>query len=322
MRGRNALRLAVSASLLSVAGLAPAQQVEVQRLEEIIVTAQKREERLRDVPQSVTALTAQSIERLQVNDFSDYVTRVPGLTADTSQPGSTRLTLRGLNAGGVASTIGTYVDETPFGSSSGLANGAVLAPDLDPFDVERIEVLRGPQGTLYGASTLGGLLKFVTRAPSPEELEFRVQATGESTEDGDESVGRAGARQCASRQQGRGTRQRMDPLPGRLHRRSRARGRRRQRGRHDRRPRELPGGGDRRPVVPVVGDDAGHRERRSEHCQLLPGSPRARSRRLRPVPRVPREERCHLRYLQRNDRLGSRLGKPAFLDELQRARPG
>ncbi len=141
------------------------------------------------MPQSVTAITAQSLERLQVNDFSDYVTRVPGLTADTSQPGSTRLTLRGLNAGGVASTIGTYVDETPFGSSSGLANGAVLAPDLDPFDVERIEVLRGPQGTLYGASTLGGLLKFVTRAPSPDELEFRVQATGESTEDGDESWG-------------------------------------------------------------------------------------------------------------------------------------
>jgi iron complex outermembrane recepter protein len=189
MRGRNALRVAVSALLLSAAGVAPAQQVEVQRLEEIIVTAQKREERLRDVPQSVTALAEQSLERLQVNDFSDYVTRVPGLTADTSQPGSTRLTLRGLNAGGVASTIGTYVDETPFGSSSGLANGAVLAPDLDPFDVERIEVLRGPQGTLYGASTLGGLLKFVTRAPSPEELEFRVQATGESTEDGDETWG-------------------------------------------------------------------------------------------------------------------------------------
>ena len=189
MRCRSALTLLASASALSVPSLSTAQEVRVQGLEEIIVTAQKREERLRDVPQSVTAITAQSLERLQVNDFSDYVTRVPGLTADTSQPGSTRLTLRGLNAGGVASTIGTYVDETPFGSSSGLANGAVLAPDLDPFDVERIEVLRGPQGTLYGASTLGGLLKFVTRAPSPDELEFRVQATGESTEDGDESWG-------------------------------------------------------------------------------------------------------------------------------------
>ena len=188
MRGRKALRLAVSASLLSVAGLAPAQEVEIARLEEIIVTAQKREERLRDVPQSVTAITAQSLERLQVNDFSDYVSRVPGMTATSSQPG-TRLTLRGLNAEGVAATIGTYVDETPYGSSTGLANGGVLAPDLDPFDVQRIEVLRGPQGTLYGASTLGGLVKLVTEAPSPDELEFRVQATGESTEEGEESWG-------------------------------------------------------------------------------------------------------------------------------------
>ena len=65
----------------------------------------------------------------------------------------------------------------------------MLAPDLDPFDIERIEVLRGPQGTLYGASTLGGLDQVRNRAPSPEELEFRVQATGESTEDGDESWG-------------------------------------------------------------------------------------------------------------------------------------
>src|SRR6187431_3554736 len=163
MHGRNALRLA-----------------------EIIVTAQKREERLRDVPQSVTAISDVTLERLQANDFSDYVARVPGMTAVTNQPGSTRLTLRGLNAGGVASTIGTYVDETPFGSSSGLANGAVLAPDLDPFDVERIEVLRGPQGTLYGASTLGGLLKFVTREPSTEDLEFSARVSGESTEGGDE----------------------------------------------------------------------------------------------------------------------------------------
>jgi len=189
MRGRNALRLAVSASLLSAAGLAPAQEVKVDRLEEIIVTAQKREERLRDVPQSVTAISEVTLERLQANDFSDYVARVPGMTAVTNQPGSSRLTLRGLNTGGVASTIGTYVDETPFGSSTALAEAAELAPDLDPFDIERIEVLRGPQGTLYGASTLGGLIKFVTQEPSTEDLEFSARVSGESTEGGDESWG-------------------------------------------------------------------------------------------------------------------------------------
>jgi len=189
MRGRNALRLAVSASLLSIAGLAPAQQVEVDRIEEIIVTAQRREERLRDVPQSITALTDQTLERWQANDFSDYVGRVPGMNVVTNQPGSSRITLRGLNTEGVSATMATYVDETPLGSSTGLVNGGVLAPDLDPFDIQRVEVLRGPQGTLYGAGALGGLIKFVTRAPSPDELEFRVQATGESTEEGDESWG-------------------------------------------------------------------------------------------------------------------------------------
>ena len=69
--------------------------------------------------------------------------------------------MRGVNTGGVASTVAVYVDETPFGSSSGLVNGAILAGDFDPFDMQRIEVLRGPQGTLYGASSLGGVLKFV-----------------------------------------------------------------------------------------------------------------------------------------------------------------
>ena len=73
--------------------------------------------------------------------------------------------LRGVNTGGVSSTVAVYVDETPFGSSTGLVNGAVLAGDFDTFDIARIEVLRGPQGTLYGASSLGGVLKFVTNTP-------------------------------------------------------------------------------------------------------------------------------------------------------------
>ena len=79
---------------------------------------------------------------------------VPGLQLTQSEPGFGRLVLRGINTGGVASTVGVYVDETTFGSSSGLANGAILAGDFDTFDVARVEVLRGPQGTLYGASSL------------------------------------------------------------------------------------------------------------------------------------------------------------------------
>ena len=93
--------------------------------------------------------------------------------------------LRGINTGGSASTVGVYVDETPFGSSSGLANGAILAGDFDTFDVSRIEVLRGPQGTVYGASALGGVLKYVTNEPTTDGFEGRVRGTIENVDGGD-----------------------------------------------------------------------------------------------------------------------------------------
>ncbi len=110
---------------------------------------------------------------------------VPGLAVTGGQPGNSRVTLRGLNTGGVASTVGIYVDETTFGSSTSLVNAAALALDLDPFDVQRIEVLRGPQGTLYGANTLGGIIKFVTTAPTPGEFFGRVTGSAENTEGGE-----------------------------------------------------------------------------------------------------------------------------------------
>src|SRR5262245_7257653 len=189
MIGRFALALAASASMLPMTAQA---QEATTSSEEIVVTAQKREELLRDVPQSVTAITADTLERLQANDFEDYAGHVPGLAVTGGQPGNSRVTLRGLNTGGVASTIGIYVDETPFGSSTSLVNAAELALDLDPFDVQRIEVLRGPQGTLYGANTLGGLIKFVTAAPAPGEFLGRVSASTETTEGGEQSwTGRA-----------------------------------------------------------------------------------------------------------------------------------
>ena len=183
MFGRFALALAASVSMLPLA----AQAQDTPTDEEIVVTAQKREELLREVPQSVTAIPEETLERLQANSFEDYASHVPSLSVTGGQPGNSRVSLRGLNAGGVASTVGIYVDETPFGSSTSLVNAAELALDLDPYDVRRIEVLRGPQGTLYGANTLGGLLKFVTQAPEPGEFFGRVTAGVEATEGGEES---------------------------------------------------------------------------------------------------------------------------------------
>lgn len=150
-----------------------------------MVTAQKRSEALRDVPQSVTAIPEKTLERQGVDNFSDFAGLVPGMQLESVQPGSTRIVLRGINAGGVGYTIGAYLDETPYGSSSALANGAITTPDIDTFDIQRIEVLRGPQGTLYGAGTLGGLLKFVTYAPNPAGFESKVLVGAETVESGD-----------------------------------------------------------------------------------------------------------------------------------------
>jgi len=153
----------------------------------IVVTAQKREQVLLDIPQSISVVGGETLERQQATNFQDYLNRVPGLQLDQSTPGAGRLILRGLNTGGVASTVAVYVDETPYGSSSALANGGVLAGDLDTFDMARVEVLRGPQGTLYGASSLGGLLKFVTNAPDPSKFEARARGSAETTKGGDMS---------------------------------------------------------------------------------------------------------------------------------------
>jgi len=143
--------------------------------EEILVTVQKREEPILEIPQSVTVVSGETLELLNATTFQDYLPLVPGLSLEQSEPGVGRIMLRGVNTGGVASTVAVYIDETPFGSSSGLVNGAILAADFDPFDVARIEVLRGPQGTLYGASSLGGVLKFVTNVPQLNEFSGRAR---------------------------------------------------------------------------------------------------------------------------------------------------
>lgn len=158
---------------------------ENQNIEEVIVTAQKRAEALIDVPQSVSVVGGDVLERQHASSFQDYLKLVPGLQLSQATPGVGRLVLRGINTGGVASTVAVYVDETPFGSSSGLVNGAILAGDFDTFDMQRIEVLRGPQGTLYGASSLGGVLKFATNPPQTDKFEARVRAGAENLAHGE-----------------------------------------------------------------------------------------------------------------------------------------
>jgi iron complex outermembrane receptor protein len=155
-------------------------------VDEVIVTASKREERLKDVPSSVTALGGASLLRQNAVKFEDYAARVPGLTVQNVSiaGGLNQITLRGITTGfGGTPTVGLYVDDTPFGASAGVGSSS-SAPDLDPADLERVEVLRGPQGTLYGAGAMGGLIKFVTRDPSTAGFSGRLQADALTTDGG------------------------------------------------------------------------------------------------------------------------------------------
>ncbi|WP_206243514.1 TonB-dependent receptor [Novosphingobium terrae] len=151
---------------------------------EIVVTAQKRNERLIDVPVSVTQLDASTLVSQDLTTIRDFYTRVPGLQY-IGGAGQTTLAIRGVNtdAGGNP-TVGITIDDVPF------PVGGQIAPDLDPAILQNVEVLRGPQGTLYGASSLGGLLKFQTVTPDTNKLSGRVEAGVETVTGG--GVGASG----------------------------------------------------------------------------------------------------------------------------------
>lgn len=134
---------------------------------DIIVTAGKRVERLSEVGGAISALSGDALRELNANSIQDYLGFTPGVTLTSyGRPGQTEISIRGIASQSVGPAAAVYVDEVPFGQSSNEAQGSVYAPDIDPADLERVEVLKGPQGTLYGASSLGGLVKYVTRAPS------------------------------------------------------------------------------------------------------------------------------------------------------------
>jgi iron complex outermembrane recepter protein len=153
-------------------------QAEPAQLAEIVVTAQKRLQAARDVAGSLTALSGGALEEHGARSIAEFAAYVPGLSFVTSTPGLGQLTLRGITTGVQQSsaTVATYVDDTPFTPAARTASGTTVVPDIDPFDVQRVEVLRGPQGTLYGAASMGGLLKYVTVAPDPAAFGARLSA--------------------------------------------------------------------------------------------------------------------------------------------------
>jgi iron complex outermembrane receptor protein len=154
---------------------------------EIVVTAQKRQERLQDVPISITALSGEALDRQPVGGVTDALRSVPGVSI-TSTPlgGATQITIRGVAANGDAfngaSTAAYYLDSVPFG----LVKSAIL-PDTNAYDMERVEVLRGPQGTLYGANALNGVVRLLTHDADLSRFELKARAGFATTKDGSES---------------------------------------------------------------------------------------------------------------------------------------
>ncbi len=155
-------------------------------IEEIVVTAQKRAQRLQDVPVPVTSISAAKLVDANQLQLQDYYTRIPALSLTTSDPyGGAMVAIRGLTTGGYNNpTVGVIVDDVPYTSTT--SGGAYVAGDIEPSELSRIEVLRGPQGTLYGASSIGGLLKYVTVDPSTETVSGRLQGGVSSVRNGDE----------------------------------------------------------------------------------------------------------------------------------------
>jgi len=167
---------------LAIAGPAAAQTAatpsnSVGALAEVVVTASKRPERIVDVSSSVSAVGAAELTRTQTIDIQDIAARVPGLNLEQGfNPGASKLILRGQNAGGDGATVAVVVDDAPISYSLANTSGGYLSADFDTYDMNRVEVLRGPQGTLYGATSEGGLIKYVTNAPDPRAYHGGVEA--------------------------------------------------------------------------------------------------------------------------------------------------
>lgn len=154
-------------------------------LEEIIVSAQKRIERIQDVPVPVSVLDAQSLAENNQVRLRDYLASVPSVYVAPSVQGLQTIVIRGITTGSNDPTVAVLVDGMPLTHPTNGGGGKVI-PEIDPFDLDRIEVLRGPQGALYGANAMGGLLNCVTTDPSIEAFRGRVQAGLSGIENGEE----------------------------------------------------------------------------------------------------------------------------------------
>ena len=185
------LLLFPSGLAIGAAGIASAQQTEPPpkaegptKLESIVVTATKREAALKDVPFSINAQTEEDIQRSGAVTLEDLSRNVAGLAIQNLGPGQSQVSIRGVSSGqivrdqpGVKEQVGVYLDETAISMS-------LFTPDLDLFDLKRVETLRGPQGTLFGAGNLGGTIRYITNEAKLRVLEGTVETNVNKIADG------------------------------------------------------------------------------------------------------------------------------------------
>jgi iron complex outermembrane recepter protein len=151
-------------------------------LDEIVVTAQRRAERLQDVPAAITALSGDTLNQMRLEGNADLAAYVPSLSFDVLGPGETTLAIRGLGTSyGLEPAVSLYINETPLDIRT---DGFAGAPDIDFFDVDRVEVLRGPQGTLYGSSSMGGAVRILTAQPDPSAVAVNAEVGGSDMQGG------------------------------------------------------------------------------------------------------------------------------------------
>ncbi|NQY40717.1 MAG: TonB-dependent receptor [Henriciella sp.] len=190
-------RLMSGASLIAISGLfglsaaaQDAEESEARRLKPVTVTATKRSESAQSIPVAVNALGEQELESLGVKNFTDYLVQLPGVTAGGSGPGQNTIYIRGLasttpnlttaGVAGLAPNVAFYLDEQPLGQPG--RNLDVYAADL-----ERVEVLSGPQGTLFGASSQAGTVRLITNKPDLSGFAASMNASTAFTDGGEMS---------------------------------------------------------------------------------------------------------------------------------------
>ena len=179
------LTLACSLSAAVVANAQQTDQGTQPALQEVVVTAQKRSANIEDVPFSVSATSQQQIINSGSQDLVDLARNIASFTVADLGPGQSQMAIRGISSGqvirdqpGVKEQVGVYLDESPI-------SVALFTPDLELFDLDRFEVLRGPQGTLFGAGSEAGTVRYITHQPDLGRYEVTTDASFESVEYGD-----------------------------------------------------------------------------------------------------------------------------------------